>query len=204
MINLNAPFLREDGRTVSQVWAAFLSDLAQSNNVVVSFNGRMGTVRLAGSDVTQALGFTPISTASPAFTGTPTTPTAALGTNTAQIASCAFVIANLPAPVSVGAWKTPTLLNSWADYGAPFAPTGYCVDTLGIVRLRGVVKSGTVGASTPIFTLPSGFIPPYESMFAVQSSGAIGRVDIDASGNVIVYVGNNAYVSLDGISFRNA
>ena len=31
---------------------------------------------------------------SPVFTGTPTTPTATLGTNTTQIASCAFAIAN--------------------------------------------------------------------------------------------------------------
>jgi len=35
-----------------------------------------------------------LSTASPAFTGTPTAPTAAIGTNTTQIATTAFVLAN--------------------------------------------------------------------------------------------------------------
>lgn len=233
MINLNAPFLREDGRTVSQVWAAFLSDLAQNNNVVVSFNGRMGTVRLAGSDVTQALGFTPANSASvvltfngrngsvtlsgadvlaalgytpanqsnAALTGTPTAPTAAPGTNTTQIATTAFVQAALPA---IGAWQTPALLNGWVDYGAPFNPVGYCVDAFGIVRLRGLAKSGTVGTTTPIFQLPTGLIPPNQCAFAVQSNNTIGRVDVDASGNVIVVIGTNAFVSLDGIAFRNA
>ena len=55
------------------------------------FNGRTGTVTLNGSDVIGALGFTPISTTSPALTGTPTAPTAASGTNTIQIATTAFV-----------------------------------------------------------------------------------------------------------------
>lgn len=202
MINLNAPFLMSDGKTVSREWASFLAGLAQQDNVVVSFNGRGGTVRLAGSDVNSALGFTPAPSNNANLTGTPTAPTAPLGTDTKQIATCEFVLAN-PA-VTIGAWQSPTLLNGWLNYGTPLSPVGYCVDSLGIVRLRGTVKSGTVGSTTPIFTLPAGFLPPYELIFPVVSNQTIGRVDVDSSGNVTVQVGTNSYVSLDGISFRNA
>ena len=53
--------------------------------------------------------------ASPAFTGTPTAPTATLGTNTTQLATTAFVIAN------AGAAGAP--INSPAFTGVPTAPT---------------------------------------------------------------------------------
>jgi hypothetical protein len=84
---------------------------------VASFNGRTGAVLPQAGDYTQSdvgLGNVdntsdaskPVSTAqssalaakaplaSPTFTGTPTAPTAALGTNTTQIATTAFVLAN--------------------------------------------------------------------------------------------------------------
>ena len=202
MINLNAPFLMADGKTVSREWAAFLNGLAQQSNVVVSFNGRGGTVRLAGSDVTSALGFTPARSNNAYLTGVPTADTAPVGTNTKQIATTAFVLAN-PA-ITIGAWQAPLLLNGWVNVGTPYSPAGYCSDTLGIVRLRGVVKTGTVGASTPIFKLPTGFIPPYQLVFTVVSNAALGILSVDASGNVAAVSGNNASVSLDGISFRNA
>lgn len=206
MIDLNSPFLMPDGRTISREWAAYLSTLAAQNNVVVTFNGRSGTVRLGASDVDAALGFTPANQAtaaplaSPAFTGMPTAPTAAPGTNTTQLATTAFVKAALP---TIGAWQTPALLNGWVNYGTPFGNAAYCVNTLGIVRLRGLVKSGTVGGTTPVFVLPTGFIPPNQMIFPVSTNNTIGRLDIDASGNVMVMAGSNVYVSLDGIAFRN-
>lgn len=42
---------------------------------------------------------------SPALTGTPTTPTAATGTNTTQIASCAFVLTNSVPSGFIGMWS---------------------------------------------------------------------------------------------------
>jgi hypothetical protein len=59
---------------------------------VVSFNGRTGIVDLTSNDITNATGAL---LASPVFTGTPQAPTATLGTDTAQLATCAFVIAEL-------------------------------------------------------------------------------------------------------------
>lgn len=61
---------------------------------VGSFNGRIGAVTLVASDVTGA-GGAPI--ASPSFSGTPLAPTAAPGTNTAQVATTQFVEAAVAA-----------------------------------------------------------------------------------------------------------
>lgn len=51
--------------------------------------------------------------ASPALTGTPTAPTAAVGTNTTQLATTAFVLANSSIPFSGGTYKqVPTTSNN--------------------------------------------------------------------------------------------
>lgn len=50
---------------------------------------------------------------SPAFTGTPTAPTAAVGTNTTQLATTAFVVANTSPTGTINMWPTAT------------APTGF-------------------------------------------------------------------------------
>jgi hypothetical protein len=75
--------------------------------------------------------------ASPALTGTPTAPTATLGTNTTQIATTAFVLANAPAaPVTSVAGRTGAITLAVADVsgaaplasptftGTPSLPTG--------------------------------------------------------------------------------
>jgi hypothetical protein len=59
---------------------------------VVSFNGRTGIVDLTSNDITNATGAL---LASPVFTGTPQAPTAVAGTDTAQLATCAFVLNEL-------------------------------------------------------------------------------------------------------------
>lgn len=69
---------------------------------VAAFNNRTGVVSLTSSDVTTALGYTPLRTsdlstyatlASPSFSGVPTAPTAANGTANTQVATTAFVAA---------------------------------------------------------------------------------------------------------------
>jgi microcystin-dependent protein len=54
-----------------------------------------------------------ISSVSPAFTGTPTAPTAAAGTSTTQIATTAFVLANGAPTGSVLMWTTNTAPDGW-------------------------------------------------------------------------------------------
>jgi len=59
-----------------------------AQNAVTSFNGRLGAVNLTLADI-QGAGGAPI--ASPAFSGVPSAPTAAPGSNTGQLATTAFV-----------------------------------------------------------------------------------------------------------------
>jgi phage minor structural protein len=100
-------------------------------------------------------------------------------------------------------WIAPTLLNGWVNYGSGYETAGYYKDALGFIHLKGVIKSGTMGAAA--FTLPAGYRPSYKKMFIVPTAGGAGRVDIDTSGNVIVVSygsATNGYVSLDGIEFN--
>lgn len=65
--------------------------IAAATTGVASFNTRTGAVTLTSGDVTGALTYTPANIASPTFTGTPTAPSAADGTNTTQLSTTAFV-----------------------------------------------------------------------------------------------------------------
>ena len=78
--------------------AFVLQAVEQSTAGVVSFNNRSGIVSLLPTDVANVGGAL---LSSPAFTGTPTAPTAPVGTNSGQIATTAFVLAEVAA-VSAG------------------------------------------------------------------------------------------------------
>lgn len=104
-------------------------------------------------------------------------------------------------------WQTPTLINSWVNYGAPYNNAGYYKDCNGIVHLKGQVKLGTVGSGLAIFVLPVGFRPESQEMHVTISyttAYAISRCDIFATGEVVANSGGNVIWSLDGISFRAA
>lgn len=100
--------------------------------------------------------------------------------------------------------------NSWVSFsdgtdGNPRA--AYWRDNSGIVRLRGMIKSGTLGLAA--FTLPVGFRPGVSAVgvvgyyyFAVMSNSAFGHIYVSSDGVVSPQVGDNTYFSLAGISFR--
>lgn len=77
--------------------AAALNNFSQldANNAFTGANSFSGNTTLTGSLTGTTATFSgAISSVSPAFTGTPTAPTASLGTNTTQIATTAFALAN--------------------------------------------------------------------------------------------------------------
>lgn len=87
---------------------------------------------------------------SPAFTGTPTAPTAVVGTSTTQLATTAFVVANASPTGSIVMWPTAT------------APTGFLlcngatanrITYAALFALIGVVYGAGDGSTT--FTLPN-------------------------------------------------
>lgn len=108
--------------------------------------------------------------ASPTFTGTATAPkvvtSATSGSHGTEIvdgskhcldgATCSQWIGSNAAGIpGAQAWQAPTLLNSWVNFGGSFATVAYYRDAVGIVHLKGRMKTGTVG--TIAFTLPAGY-----------------------------------------------
>jgi hypothetical protein len=84
---------------------------------VSSFNSRTGAVTLTTNDVSAAGGAV---LASPIFSGTPTAPTAATGTSTTQLATCAFVAAAIAAATGVASFngRSGTVVLTTADVAA--------------------------------------------------------------------------------------
>lgn len=100
------------------------------------------------------------------------------------------------------AWISATLLNSWVNFGVPYTTAAYMKDSTGFVHLKGTVKTGAIG--TTIFNLPAGYRPGAAELVPVVSNGAFGAIAISTSvaGDVAASLGNTAYISLDGITFR--
>jgi hypothetical protein len=97
-------------------------------------------------------------------------------------------------------WHAATLQNKWVNYGAPYNSAAYTLTDDGWVRLRGLVKSGTL--DTSIFTLPVGYRPPAQCLFPISTSpDTVGRVDVHADGRVMATTGNVSWMSLDGLAF---
>lgn len=119
-------------------------------------------------------------------------------------------IANLQA--TQDAWhyisnaNEPAFQNGWSNYGGNYAAVGYKKFPDGKVKLRGMIKGGTVTAGTAMFTLPVGYRPAGVSggtalIFSVNSLDAFAEVRVRDDGAVLFQSGNAAWLSLDGIEF---
>jgi hypothetical protein len=102
---------------------------------------------------------------------------------------------------------------AWGNLIESFSSGAYYRDPSGVVHLKGVVKRTSVsctGTSGRIFVLPAGYRPAKSSVYAVLSDDQLGVIYIETDdspggpgGRVRLQSGNpNAWVSLDGISFR--
>lgn len=101
----------------------------------------------------------------------------------------------------------PGFSGAWVNYGGGFNPAGYLLDSSGFVHLRGLIRNGALNSG--VFTLPAGYRPEFNCMHACIASPNVGiRVDVQSAGLVFVSgaaagtSASNAYVSLDGISFK--
>lgn len=181
-------FIQRDGTSGNQLWLYGSSGWAAisgggGGSSVTSVFTRTGDVVAASNDYTFAqlaskpttiagYGITDIATtyaplASPALTGTPTVPTATVGTNTTQAASTAFVLANTSsAGVSTFNSRSGAVVPTSGDYtaaqvtgaaplasptltGTPAAPTAsVSTNTTQIATTAFVV--GQVGTATPL------------------------------------------------------
>lgn len=100
---------------------------------------------------------------------------------------------------------TPTLQNSWTNYGTAYQGAGYWKDKCGVVHLCGLIKGGATTAETVIFTLPVGYRPAVSEKFFAVSMNAICIIDVYGTGNVAIKTGaNTGWLSLSGITFKSA
>ena len=114
--------------------------------------------------------------ASPAFTGTPTAPTAALGTNTNQLATTAFVLAN------VGTGTVTSVNGSGGTTGLTF--TGGPITTTGTLTLGGklAIANGGTGAATAAAALTALGAQPLDPELTALSGATNGMLAITGAG----------------------
>lgn len=103
----------------------------------------------------------------------------------------------------------PALLNGWADFDTEYDRSPrFWKDQNGIVHLEGIMKGGTLQKAA--FVLPEGYRPMTSKNFPAVSNDKFARIAIigsssnsgsDRAGEVIVMIGDQEWVSLDGISF---
>ena len=137
----------------------FSSQTGSAGNFNVNGNLTVGgTTTLTGATgITGALTGTTgvfsgaISSVSPTFTGTPTAPTASVGTNTTQLATTAFVIANGGVPTGV--------INMWSTASAPsgfLLCDGTAVNRITYAALFAVIGTTFgVGDGSTTFNVPN-------------------------------------------------
>jgi hypothetical protein len=162
------------GTNTTQLATTAFVQAALPSIPVTSVFGRTGVVVAVSGDynVSQVTGAAPL--ASPALTGVPTAPTAAFGTNTTQLATCAFVQANLPF-IGVTSWnaRTGAVTPQTGDYtvsqvtgaaplaspaltGVPTAPTAALgTSTTQIATCQFVQQTGNTPVLSASVTLTS-------------------------------------------------
>ena len=101
----------------------------------------------------------------------------------------------------VGADSTQPAFSHGANFGGAEELVHFYRDPFFIVHLGGMVGP-TYAAGNVIFVLPTGYRPIKTETFIVLTDTGVGRVDIDASGNVTFASGGTGFVSLAGITFR--
>lgn len=158
------------------------------NYVDATLGLRIGGVALASTHLSDSSGLARL--ASPAFTGTPTAPTAAPGTNTGQIATTAFIAAAIGAGGFQPGDPTLTALAGLNATGGVVTQTGADVFTkrtlIGTANQVNVANGDGV-AGNPTFSLPqdihTGATPTFAGLNAIG-----GVVHVERSGSPGQYV----------------
>lgn len=110
----------------------------------------------------------------------------------------------LEAPHVPGNTGEPGFLNSWTNFDTTaYQAVRFWKDPMGLVHIEGVVKGGTPGSTSVVFTLPAGYRPGNGIIAAsFSAAGTAARIDIGPNGNVIVNIGSTTWTSLFIPPFR--
>jgi hypothetical protein len=99
----------------------------------------------------------------------------------------------------IGGAGEPAFTNSWTNYGAGWSTAAFR-RVNGVVHLRGLIASGTVGSGA--FVLPAGYRSTQQLLLGTVSNSAAGRVDIYTNGTVLPQSpSSSTWVALDGLVF---
>ncbi|UHA72305.1 hypothetical protein [Paenibacillus sp. 481] len=106
-------------------------------------------------------------------------------------------------------WISATPVNGWVPYNlAHYRTSSYYKDSMGTVRLSGMLSSGSMVAGVGLFTLPVGYRPKYHHIFNVACSDG-GATIVSAALSVasdgvvsLTRVPVNGFLSLAGVDFR--
>jgi hypothetical protein len=104
-------------------------------------------------------------------------------------------------------WTLVTFSNSWVDYESTEATWGrarYRRSADGLVTVSGTIKHNSGTSGTVAFTLPAGYRPYKQIMFAVDANTTHARIYVAANGDVtpnVTGTNSSGWVSLDGIQF---
>jgi microcystin-dependent protein len=132
----------------------FSSQTGSAGNFNVNGNLTVGGTTALSSALTGTTGVFSgaISSVSPTFTGTPTAPTAGAGTNTTQIATTAFVLANGTPTGGLIMWGTGTAPTGWLlCAGAAVSRTTYAA-LFAVVGTTFGVGDGSTTFNLPNYT----------------------------------------------------
>ncbi|QDK37059.1 hypothetical protein [Bdellovibrio sp. NC01] len=104
-------------------------------------------------------------------------------------------------------WNYPSSLGGgWINYGnSNYGNFGYRIDSMGNLRMRGLIKNGGVGSANAIVTLPAAYRPLYSQEFTIGagngSSPGVANVIVTNTGLVFVEsMSSNAWISFDNVS----
>ena len=138
-------------------------------------------VEVSTADITSKAG-----TASPAFTGTPTAPTASVGTNTTQIATTAFVTAN-SLPLAGGTLTGDLVLSGDPDANLKAATKQYVDTQVGTAaRTTGSTFTGDVTFDEAIS------IERVKEKVSILGTAVTGAQQFNAKDQAVVFHNANA------------
>jgi hypothetical protein len=167
---------------------------------------------LTNGNITTALGYTPANLISPVFTGTPTAPTPATTDNSQNLATTAYVQANLYKQSLTGSttfYVAPTGNNSNTGVSAsPFATVTYAYSNLvNRYNLNGhnvyiSVENGSYTESIVIAGSPDGVSTNSVSIVGNNSNPA--TVTFAPSSGAGISISNGANVNISGFSVQSA
>lgn len=191
-----------DNNTAEAASTAYV--IGQASAVVPLVNGAaaIGTsTRYARADHVHPTDTSRAPLASPALTGTPTTPTAPVDTNTTQIASTAYVIgqgyAKLSGPTFTGVPAAPTAgVNTNTTQ---LATTAFVLGQAATATPLRETQAGAVGTSTT-FARADHVHPSFQNTFATTKKDAAGATAADTA--LVFAVDSDPNALLDVVNYR--